>query len=441
MSINSINNNKIKLKKWITNLDQKNVKKVLLVYGKSGLGKYTTVFDVLNEMEFDVHTFHSIDFLNKKSIKMEINKMVNNRSIYMMMNKKKCKNAIIIKELEALNKPHNLKFIIEIINEHFVNNNNNIPLVCIASGDFFKKLGDLEKISEKIRFKKSSNIIFKKYINNIFKENNLVVESKLKNYIVKNLDGNLRQLNNIRDYMINNHVKKYKLVDYRDIVDMISTKENKEIELYEMILRIMNNSDVNINTMIDFFNVEKIFLPLTIYQNFRLKLFYNNKNKLEDYLKIMDMISKSDIIHKYIFDLHYWNLQDAYSILSCYYPYHVINKYKKTIKLEDIKFPSILNKNSLKYATHLNCNKIMRNSKKLLNFDDMLLIYFCRYISFYLLSDNILQQEKGLDMLIKNNFQISDVSKIIKFSNFDTYESKYNKKIYNKLKKIYKSKI
>ena len=58
----------------------------------------------------------------------------------MMMNKKKCKNAIIIKELEALNKLHNLKFIIDLINNYFTNNNNNIPLICIASGDFFKKL-------------------------------------------------------------------------------------------------------------------------------------------------------------------------------------------------------------------------------------------------------------------------------------------------------------
>ena len=45
-----------------------------------------------------------------------------------------------IKELEALNKPHNLKFITEIINNNFINNSNSIPLVCIASGNFFKKL-------------------------------------------------------------------------------------------------------------------------------------------------------------------------------------------------------------------------------------------------------------------------------------------------------------
>ena len=222
---------------------------------------------------------------------------------------------------------------------------------------------------------------------------------------------------------------------------MISTKENSEIELYEMLLRIMNNDDVDINTMTDFFNVEKIFLPLMIYQNLKLKLFYNNKNKLEEYLEIIEMISKSDIIHKYIFDYHYWNLQEAYSILSCYFPYHIIKKYKKKIKLEDIKFTSILNKNSLKYATHLNSNKIMRSSKRILNFDDMLLIYYCRYLAFYLLSENILDQEKGLEMLINNNFKVSDISKIIKFSNFDFYETKYNKKIYNKLKKIYKNKI
>ena len=102
MSINL--NNKNKLKKWISNLNKKSSKKVLLVYGKSGLGKYTSVYNVLSDMKYDVHTFHSIDFSNKKNIKMLISKMVNNKSIYMMMNKKKCKNAIIIKELEAFNK-------------------------------------------------------------------------------------------------------------------------------------------------------------------------------------------------------------------------------------------------------------------------------------------------------------------------------------------------
>lgn len=435
-------NNKIKLKKWIIDLNKKNSKKVLLIYGKSGLGKYTTVYKTLNEMNFDVHTFHSIDFLNKKNVKLEINKMVNNKSIYMMMNKNKSKNAIIIKELETFNKPANLRFIIDIIKEYFIeNNNNNIPLVCIASGNFFKKMSDLEKIADKIKFKKPSNIIFKKYINNIFKENKLNVETKLKNYMVLKLDGNLRQFNNIIDYMNNNLEKKYKLQNYRDIIDMITIKENKEIELYEMILKIMNNKNININTMLNFFNVEKIFLPLTIYENFKLKIFENKDTKLKDYIKIMDIVSKSDIIQKYIFDLHYWNLQEAYCILSCYYPYHIINNYNKQVKLEDIKFPSILNKNSLKYATRLNCNKIMRISKKILNFDNTLLIYFCRYISFYLLSNNVLEQEKGLEILIQNNFQISDISKIIKFSNFQNYQNRYNKKIYNKLKKIYKNKV
>jgi len=438
MLINSVN--KIKLKKWVTNLDKKNTKNVLLVYGKSGLGKYTTVYETLNELEYDVHTFHSIDFLNKKNIKSLITKMVNNKSIYMMMNKKKCKNAIIIKELEALNKPHNLKFITEIINNNFMNNSNCIPLVCIASGNFFKKLSDLEKISEKIKFKKPSNVEFKKYIRNVFKTKNMVVETKLTTYIAKSIDSNFRQFNNVLDYMINNKTTKYKLTEYKDIVDIIAINESKEIELYEMIVTILNSNDMKLDKMIDFFNVEKIFLPLMIHQNLKLKLFYNNKNKLDDYLKIMNIISKSDIIHKYIFDFHYWNLQEAYSILSCYYPYHIIKDFKKKVKMEDLKFTSILNKNSLKYATHLNCNKIMRNSKKLLYFDDMLLIYYCRYLARYLLSDNIMEQEKGLELLINNNYKISDISKIIKFTNFEQYEKKYSKKVYNKLKKIHKQK-
>jgi len=431
--------NKIKLQKWIINLDKKKTKNVLLVYGKSGLGKYTTVYETLNELEYDVHTFHSIDFLNKKNIKALITKMVSNKSIYMMMNKKKCKNAIIIKELEALNKPHNLKFITEIINNNFTNNNNHIPLVCIASGDFFKKLTDLEKISEKINFKKPSNVEFKKHIKQIFKENNMNVETKFITYIISNIDSNFRQFNNIFDYMINNPTTKYKLEQYQDIVDIIAINENKEIELYEMIVKILNNNDITLDKMIDYFNVEKIFLPLMIHQNLKLKLFYNNNNKLDDYLKIMNIVSKSDIIHKYIFDFHYWNLQEAYCILSCYYPYCIIKDFKKNIKMSDLKFTSILNKNSLKYATHLNCNKIMRNSNKLLNFDNIILIYYCRYLAKYLLSDNILDQEKGLKLLINNNYKISDISKIIKFSNFEQYENKYSKKVYNKLKKIHKN--
>ena len=324
MSINL--NNKTKIKEWVSNLNNKKSKNVLLIYGKSGLGKYTTVNQVLNEMNYDIHTFHSVDFLNKKKIKEDIVKMVNNRSIYMMMNKNKSKNAIIIKELEALNKPHNLKFIIEIINTYFINNNNNIPLICIASGDFFKKLNDLEKISDKINFKKSSNNDFKKYIKELFTKNDLDVEIKLNNYIINKTNCNIRQFNNILDYMINNKSKKYLLNEYSEIVDIVSTKEDNEIELYEMMYRIMNDKNLSINTMIDYFNVEKIFLPLMIHENVKLKVFYKNKNKLSDYIKIMNTISKSDIIHKYIFDFHYWELHNAYSILSCYYPYYIITR-------------------------------------------------------------------------------------------------------------------
>ena len=54
MSINL--NNQNKLKKWISDLNKKSSKKVLLIYGKSGLGKYTSVYNILSEMEYDVHT-------------------------------------------------------------------------------------------------------------------------------------------------------------------------------------------------------------------------------------------------------------------------------------------------------------------------------------------------------------------------------------------------
>ena len=113
MSINSTNKNRIK--KWLENINSPKSKKVLLVYGKSGLGKYTAINETLNEMNYDVHVFYSIDFLNKKEIRSSIEKMVNNKSIYMMMNRNKFKNAVIIRELEGLSKPHYLKFIIEII--------------------------------------------------------------------------------------------------------------------------------------------------------------------------------------------------------------------------------------------------------------------------------------------------------------------------------------
>ena len=438
MSINC--NNKNKLGTWIRNLNKKNSKNVLLVYGKSGLGKYTTVYEVLAEQNYDIHTFHSIDFMNKKDIKMQIAKMVKNRSIYMMINKNKSKNAIIIKELEAFNKPHNLKLLEDIINTYFKDNDNNIPLICIASGDFFKKFRSLEKITDQINFKKTSNVNFKKYIQNKCKQNNLNIETKLVNYIVKKLDGNIRQFNNIFDYMVNNPIKKYKYNNFQDIINMISSNENNEIELYELIFRILNDRSLDINTIINFFNVEKIFVPFMLYQNFKQKLFYKNPNKLEEYNKIMNSYSNSDIIHKYIFDLHYWELQKSYCILSCYYPYHIFKKYRKKVDLKNIKFTSVLNKNSLKYATYLNCNKIMRNCKQPLMFDDTLLTYYCKYISFFLMSKDTDQQEKGIDLLVENNFQISDVGKIIKFSNYHFSETDYNKKIYNKLKKIYKKK-
>ena len=436
--INSINKNKIQ--KWIKNIGKTN-KNVLLIYGKSGLGKYTTTCNLLEEENYNIHTFHSIDFMNKKDIKQEIKKMVNNRSIYMMLNKNKTKNAIIIKEMEALNKPHNLKFISDIINTYFKNNNNNIPLICIASGDFFKKFGDLEKMADKINFKKSNVTNFKKFMKKEFEKNNLNVDSKLLKYMGNKLESNFRQFNNILDYMLNNKIEKFTLENFKLIVQMVSTNENNEIELYEMIYRILNDENLDMNTIIDFFNVEKIFLPLMLYQNLKTKLFYRNPDKLYDYNKTMNIISKSDIIHKYIFDFHYWELQKPYCILSCYYPYIIIKNSKKKINIDDIKFTSILNKNSFKYATYLNCNKIMRNCKRLFNFDNLLLIYYCKYLSYYLLSDNILNQEKGIQILIDNNFEISDVSKIIKFSNLEICDKTYNKKKYNKLKKIYKSKM
>ena len=66
MFTNHINNKKIT--KWLNNFNI-NSKKVLLVYGKSGLGKYTCICDILRDMDYDIHTFYLIDFLNKKDLK------------------------------------------------------------------------------------------------------------------------------------------------------------------------------------------------------------------------------------------------------------------------------------------------------------------------------------------------------------------------------------
>ena len=104
--------------------------------------------------------------------------------------------------------------------------------------------------------------------------------------------------------------------------------------------------------------------------------------KKEEYSKVLDNLSKGDILENYIYGEQNWDLLEIHGLISCVIPSYYINKYsngKKTVftkkmingnmtKVSDLVFAADLNRTSVKKMNKKNINKtnetITKNSRK-----------------------------------------------------------------------------
>ena len=439
-NLNQIIGNKNQIKRiieWLKNVD--NLKSMsLIVSGNHGIGKSLTLKYILEENGYFVKVIlpNEIklyrndgdfkDFFNyKNSIKNKI-KFSSESS-----NKKL---ALIFDETESITLTSEKKFITEIFK---MNNKKKLfPLIFISNNQHSKLLNDLKKNCLEVRFVPPANFELKNLICKVLNEENIKVENnKIIDLLIEFSKSDIRKLINIlQELSLHFSNKIISEEDYKKYITL-SKQKNNELGLFETTLEIINNNKTyeEIN---QFYENEKVLLPLMIHENYPKRVLnkskFSTENILDQINKICDSISIGDNIETSIYTDQNWFLQRIHCFFSCINSTYWINcSNTKQIKLDNIKFSSDLNKTSLKNINKKNIN----NLSKLLPNKSLQEILYINKICNHLANNNRVQEIVNILKNYNANFNIKDIElciKIDKTFDFVKFNSKEKKDI-NKL--------
>ncbi len=440
MSLEQIIGNKNQIKRiieWLNNVD--NLKSMsLIVSGNHGIGKSLTLKYILEENGYLVKTIFPNeiklyrndgdfkDFFNYKN-------SIKNKIKFSSENSKK-KLALIFDETESITLTSEKKFIIDIFK---MNNKKKLfPLIFISNNQHSKLLNDLKKNCLEVRFIPPANFELKSLICKVLNKENIKIESnKIIDLLIDFSQSDIRKLINILqelNYHYNNKVISED--DFNKYIKLSKQKHN-ELGLFETTLELINNNKTyeEIN---QFYENEKVLLPLMIHENYPKRVLNKTKLSTEKLLdqvnNICDSISVGDNIETSIYTDQNWFLQRIHCFFSCINSTHFINSGQtKGIKLENIKFSSDLNKTSLKNINKKNINNLI----KLLPNKSLQEILYINKICNHLINNE--KVEEIIDILknYNSNFSIKDIElciKIDKTFDFVKFNSKEKKNI-NKL--------
>lgn len=432
------NKNQIKrIQEWLKNMDT--LKSMsLIVSGNHGIGKSLTLKYILEENNYLVKIIYPNeiklyrndgdfkDFFNYK------NSIRNKIDFSSDMSKKKL--ALIFDETESITLTSEKKFITEIFK---MNNKKKLfPLIFISNNQHSKLLNDLKKNCLEVRFVPPANFELKNLICKVLNEENIkVANNHIIDLLIEFSQSDIRKLINILqelNYHFNNKIITED--DYYKYIKLSKQKYN-ELGLFETTLEIINNNK-NYEEINQFYENEKVLLPLMIHENYPKKVLSKSKldtpEILEQLNNICDSISIGDNIETSIYTDQNWFLQKIHCFFSCVNSNYWINYSKtKDIKLPDIKFSSDLNKTSLKNINKKNIN----NLSKLLPNKSLEEILYINKICNHLVNNNRVEDIIGILKSYNPNFNIKDIElciKIDKSYDFTKFNSKEKKHI-NKL--------
>jgi hypothetical protein len=110
---------------------------------------------------------------------------------------------------------------------------------------------------------------------------------------------------------------------------------------------------------------------------------------------------------------------------------------KSKKNLPEIKFTSILSRNSIQRVRKNQYDNVLRNIKNVDNcFDEKLMIHISRNILYYLLSNSKNYNKHGINTLRYYHINIKSIPSLIKLANLDKFTSIYSRKRYLNLIKL-----
>ena len=366
-SLNDIVGHSIQIKKiqtWLNDLDNKKYKSIV-ISGNHGIGKNSTINLILEKYNYIAKTINPNQIKDHRNNDNFCDYYNHNNSIISKIkfnNKKKKKIAIIFNDTESISLNSEKKYVFNIFKEN--NKLKAFPLIFITNNHHSKLINDLKKYSPDIKFYSPSSYELKKFVKKICKKENIFIEDDVINDIIMYSQFDIKRLLNILQEISFHYTNKKLNKKYFFKYKNNSKKKNLKVELFDSTLKLLNSYKSNKN-IYKLYESEKVLLPLMIHQNYKKKIFKDNNisydEKLFKLVKITDSISRGDNIETSIYTDQNWYLQNIHGFYTCLNTSYWINKSNDNkINGQDIKFSSDLNKTSLKNITKKNINNLLK---------------------------------------------------------------------------------
>lgn len=342
------------IQKIIDFIEKKPKNKGLLLVGRAGSGKTTTLNLIGEKYNFEIFELNASDARNKKSINESIGDVLKQRSLF---NQDK---LILIDEVDGVSGNNDRGGVAELVK--YVKSSN-IYLVFTANDKDSSKIKALKKVCITIDFENHSSELLYKISKRIFKlENIKYKEEDLKYFIEKRSTIDIRGfINDLQASTLTNQFFPSESLELRNYKRKIDSVLEKIFYSYpEDALKSSFNSDINLD-------------DLFLYLEENVPNVYNNKSLILAF----NEISKADIFRGRIMKWQYWR----YLVYINFYLTHAVS----SVKNEDLKHISIFKRNDriLKkwiYANKYNAfrprTKIEKSKNELPRFIEKLAKYY-----------------------------------------------------------------
>jgi len=226
-----------------------------------------------------------------------------------------------------------------------------------------------------------------------------------------------------------------------DVYDLVQNLGSKDIDigLFDAIKEIFNSRKVDINKLLQCFEVDQNFVPFLIHENFVNYIDKNTHNsyseKLDISLEYYDSLLTSQIFKNDIFG--HWELSDYIGFFSCVIPNRIIkgSKLKQLQQMTHFEKSALISKYNYRYYNLKSINSI---SKKL-GID---------IVNFQLVSSVIVESifgnesnnllEETIEYFTNKGLSFKQFEKAMKLSfHFEEYHKRYTKKLQKQLENIY----
>ena len=420
---NNFKNNEIKIiQDFILNYKSKPFPNII-ISGLHGVGKSILIKLIIKNLNYNSKI---INYNNEKKTNI-INELINNNN--------NNNNILIINDIDKFTLKKEKILIFNLIKNN--NINKYLPIIFISNKFQNKILSELNEYCIKYIINEPSKKELNFIINKILKNENMEIEQSVIEIIIKFCQNDIRKListlydikvsfNN--NYISVNDINKFLISSY---------EKTKEISLFDSSKYIINKLN-NLNTILYYYKIDKVLIPLTIHENY-YKSLINKKIDFNDKIYCFKQISNSmsigDVIETNIYTDQNWYLHDIHGYYTCYRTSFFNNNFNDQIINYEMKFSSDLNQTSLKNINR----KQISNINKILKDKSITDIINMSYIIYELVKNDKINDLFNIMKDYQNSLKL--IETFIKIDkNFNKIAiSQKSKKSYNLLLKNYKS--